>query len=191
MTEFFSILITAAILNNIVLVQQLGISSLFAFSPRLQTAADMAIASFPVMVLSTIINLTLLRLVLVPLNLQALALVLFVLVSAGIVTLLAATVSKALPLAWHRHGLELLLLSGNSAIIGLALSTTLTAAPIPVLLASIFGSALGFSVLLLLFAAFNERLQLLPIPPAFAGMPIRLISAGIVSLCLLSMSGAA
>ena len=191
MTKLFGIIIAAALVNNVVLVQLLGVSSLFAYSRQLRGAVELALASFLVLFLASLVNLLLYRFLLQPLGLAYLNLACFVGVSAGLTGFLVLLVKDRLSFSMRRHGLSLAMIGGNSAVIGVSLLNTLTTLNTVEAVAYCFGTALGFALLLIAFAALRLRLDLADIPLPFRGAPIYLISAGIVAMCLLGFAGPA
>lgn len=190
LAQFLSILIATALANNIILVQLLGVSSLFAYSTRMQQAVELSLFSFLIMVPAALINALIDRFLLTPLSLQLLRLLCFVLVSASLTALLAGQIKKHLPLTWRRLDVGLLLVGGNSAVIGLALTQAEHGGGFQQLLAYSLGAGLGFVVLLLGFAALRQRLDHSDMPLPFRGAAIQLISAGIVAMSLLGFGGA-
>ena len=189
MTQIFSIIVAAALVNNLVLVQSLGISSLFAYSNRMQNAIELALLSFLVIFLASAINLILYRGLLAPLGLEYLALVCFVGVSSILTLLVLHSLEKNFPLSMRRQRLAFYLIGGNSSIIGLSLLNTASVRSVVDCLAYSFGAALGFAVVLLAFAALRQRLDSADVPAPFRGAAIQLISAGIAAMCLLGFAG--
>lgn len=189
MTQLFSIIVAAALVNNIVLIQSLGVSSLFAYSNRLQSTLELAIFSFLVIFLASSINLLLYRGILLPLGLEYLALLCFVGVSAMLSSLLLHRLEKKFPLSMRKQKFAFYLICGNSSIIGLSLLNTSNLLNIADSLTYSFGAALGFALVLLAFAALRQRLDTADVPAPFRGAAIQLISAGIVAMCLLGFAG--
>lgn len=191
MSQFPGIIIAAALVNNVVLVQLLGVSSLFAYSTSLRNAIELAWLSALVMFTSAVINLLILRWLLLPLNIEFLQLILYVAVSALLTHLLLALLAPGLPASFRRQGMEFCLISGNSAIIGLALLNSTSILSLSESITFSLGAALGFAMILVLFAALRERLETAAVPMPLRGAPIHLISAGIVAMCLLGFAGLA
>ena len=180
--------------NNLLLVHCLGLSSLFAYSNSFRTGVALALTSFAVLFSSAVLNALLFYYLLLPLNLVALHIVVFVLVSAVLTFLCMRLLARFFPVTAQRQTLTILTLSGNGAAIGLAVLISMRAigqSEIPVLdiVATALGGALGVSVLILLFAALRQRLDAAQLPLAFQGAPAYLISAGIVAMALLGFSG--
>ena len=192
MTEFLSIFLATALVNNLILVQLLGVSSVLAFSNSAEQAKETAITSFILISLSGVINGLLDRYLITPLQLEMLRLLLFVAVSAVLATLLAIQIKKHFPLSWRRDHLAFLLAGINSAVLGAALVNSLgTDAGITRLLAYSLGSGAGFSILILAFAAMRQRINEQAQPMAFRGIAIQLVTAGLVAMSLLGMAGVA
>ena len=189
MSQFFGIIIAAALVNNLVLVQLLGVSALFSYSNNLRNAIELAWVSGSIMFASAVINLLVGRWLLVPLQLEFLQLILFVVVSASLAQLLFSQLAPRLPHSFRRLGLEFYLISGNSAIVGLSLLNMTSVRSIPDSITYSLGAAIGFGLLLVMFAALRERLDTADIPAPLRGAPIHLISAGIVAMCLLGFAG--
>lgn len=189
MTQIFSIIVAAALVNNMVLIQSLGVSSLFAYSNRLRNAIELALVSFLVIFLASAINLILYRGLLAPLGLQYLALLCFVGVSSILTLLVLHSLEKYFPLSMRRQRLAFYLVAGNSSIIGLSLLNTASARSVVDCLAYSFGAAMGFALVLLAFTALRQRLDGADVPAPFRGAAIQLISAGIAAMCFLGFAG--
>ena len=189
MTQIFSIIVAAALVNNMVLIQSLGVSSLFAYSDRLRNAIELALVSFLVIFLASAINLMLYRGLLTPLGLEYLALLCFVGVSSILTLLVLHSLEKKFPLSMRRQRLAFYLIAGNSSIIGLSLLNTASTRSVVDCLAYSFGAATGFALVLLAFTALRQRLDGADVPAPFRGAAIQLISAGIAAMCFLGFAG--
>lgn len=189
MATLFSTIIAAALVNNLALVQLLGVSTFFSASRQFSAAAELALLSFLVLFPAACINLLLQALVLEPLHLEFLRLFLFVAVSAGITGLLARQLVSVFPLLARRHIRAVLLMCSNSAVIGLSFLQGSSLSSLPMKLVYSFGAAAGFSMSLLLFAALRQRIDQGSSPAALRGIPLYLISAGIASMALLGFAG--
>jgi electron transport complex protein RnfA len=188
-TQIFSIIVAAALVNNMVLIQSLGVSSLFAYSNRLRNAIELALVSFLVIFLASAINLILYRVLLAPLELEYLALLCFVGVSSILTLLVLHSLEKYFPLSMRRQRLAFYLIAGNSSIIGLSLLNTASERSVVDCLAYSFGAAMGFALVLLAFTALRQRLDGADVPAPFRGAAIQLISAGIAAMCFLGFAG--
>jgi Na+-translocating ferredoxin:NAD+ oxidoreductase subunit A len=188
-TTYLSIIIAAALVNNVVLVQLLGVSSLFLSNSRLQNTIELATLNFIVLFSAAVINLLLFRFILLPLGLDFLKLLFFVAISSSITKLLLQWLKQRFPLSLRQQKLAFYLTGGNSAVIGVSLLNTVSHLSIPQSIAYSLGAALGFSLLLVAFAALRLRLDSAEVPAPFRGTAIQLISAGIVTLFLLGFAG--
>jgi H+/Na+-translocating ferredoxin:NAD+ oxidoreductase subunit A len=188
-TNYFSIIIAAALVNNLILVQLVGVSSLFYSSKRLPQSIEFSLFSFVILFPSTFLNLVLYRFVLVPFNLEFFRLIVFVTTSALLTTLLLNFISKRLPFSVRQQGLLLFLTGGNSAILGATLLSTSSVMSLGESLAFSFGAALGFSWMIVGFAALRLRLESSDTPKPFRGGAIQLITAGLVAISLLGFAG--
>lgn len=189
LTEFGGVLLAAALVNHLVLVQLLGVSSFFAYSQSLRRAGEMSLLLMLVMPLSAALALALFRLVLVPLGLEALLLITAVGCSAVVTALLRQPVRRHFPLSFRRNGHSMLLLSGNSGIIGFVLLRADADSSPALIFVSALGAALGFALLLMAFAPLRERLQTADSPAAFHGPALSLLSAGLVAMGLMGLAG--
>ena len=189
MTTYLSIIIAAALVNNVVLVQLLGVSSLFLSNSRLQNTIELATLNFIVLFSAAVINLLLFRFILLPLGLDFLKLLFFVAISSSITKLLLQWLEQRFPLSLRQQKLAFYLTGGNSAVIGVSLLNTVSHLSIPQSIAYSLGAALGFSLLLVAFAALRLRLDSAEVPAPFRGTAIQLISAGIVAMFLLGFAG--
>ena len=189
MSTYISIIIAAALVNNVVLVQLLGVSSLFFSSSRLQNAIELAALNFVVLFSAAVINLLLFRFLLAPLGLEFLSLLFFVVVSSAITGLLLQWLKQKFPLSMRQQKLAFYLTGANSAVVGVSLLNTVNTLNITQSIAYSLGAALGFSLLIVAFAALRLRLETCDVPGPFRGAAIQLISAGIVAMFLLGFAG--
>ncbi|MBT3529374.1 MAG: electron transport complex subunit RsxA [Gammaproteobacteria bacterium] len=189
MTTYLGIIIGAALVNNVFLVQLLGVSSLFLSSNKLQNALELALLNFVVLFLAASINLAIFRLILNPLGLEFLRIICFVAVSSTLTILILESLKKKFPLSLRRQRLAFYLTSGNSAILGVSIINADSVLSLTHGVAYNFGAALGFALMIISFAALRLRLDTADIPTPFRGAAIQLISAGIVSMCLLGFAG--
>jgi electron transport complex protein RnfA len=187
--SLFGNILAAALVNNLALVQLLGASSLLTFSTSLRSASELGLISFLILTLSGIVNLSAYHLVLEPLQLEALSLVCFIMLSTGTVSMLMPILSQRYPLTARRQRLAVVLLSSNSAVIGLSLRNTHSLGSAGELLATTLGAAAGFAVTLLAFTALRQRLDSCDAPACFRHGPLYMISAGIAAMAMLGFSG--
>ena len=190
MAEFLSIVVGAALVNNIVLVQFLGVSFLFSNTDKIQNAVNLGLLSGAVIFCSSLLNFLVFQLILTPLGLQILQLLAFVFISSCLTCLLMIRLKKHFPFSFRRHGLSMLMVGGNSAVIGVSLLISNENMGFSKSVAYSFGAASGFALVLVLFAALRERLETSDVPLPFKGLAVDLISAGLVAMAFLGFVGA-
>ena len=189
MTEYLFILLGTALVNNVVLVKFLGLCPFMGVSNKLDSALGMGLATTFVLTLAAIASWLLENYVLIPLNMGFLRILSFILVIAAVVQFTEMVIRKTSPLLYQMLGIFLPLITTNCAVLGVAL---LNVQQQNGFLASTlygFGSALGFTLVLVLFAGMRERLALANVPAAFSGTPIALIAAGLLSLAFMGFLG--
>lgn len=189
MAELAFILVGALLVNNFVLAQFLGLCPFIGASGQYDTAAAMGLATTFVLTLAAALSWILYQCVLIPLELEYLRIIAFIVVIAATVQLTELYLASTSPLLHQVLGIYLPLITSNCAVLGvtlLALQKSLTFAETIVFA---IGAALGFTLVMVLFAAIRERLEHAQIPAAFAGAPITLITAGILSLAFMGFAG--
>lgn len=189
MAEFLTILVGAALVNNLVLVQFLGVSSFFSNPDKVQNAANLGLLSAGVMLASSLLNFAIFRLILMPLGLQFLQLIVFLLISGCLTWLLLVLIKNRTSADFRRQGLSMFMVGGNSAVIGISLLINNGTMSFLQTLTYGIGSACGFVLVMVLFAALHERLDTTDVPLPFRGLAIDLISASLVALAFLGFAG--
>ncbi len=188
MQEIAATLVATALVDNIVLVQLLGVSSLLAMSARFQGALQLAAATAALLLVGTGGHYLIQRRLLEPLELQAFSLpiaVLWIALAAALLELAGRRFDARLHLALVR--MRPLTLA-NGAVLGTALVNVERAGSLAAALANALGVALGFALVLVLFAGVRERLAVVAVPEAFRGAPIALLSAGLMALAFLGFA---
>ena len=189
MTDLALVMIGTVLVNNLVLVKFLGLCPLLGASQRFETAAGMSLATAFVLTLaagcSYLIDAWLLR----PLDLGYLRIISFILVIAGAVQFTELMVRRLSPLLHQVLGIYLPLITTNCAVLGVALLALQQSLSFAQTLAYAAGAALGFTLVMVLFAAIREKLDHAAVPAAFAGTPITLITAGILSMAFMGFAG--
>ncbi len=190
MQEYLIILIATVLVNNFVLVQFLGLCPFMGVSNKLETAIGMSLATAFVLTLSSVMSYLAYTYLLEPLNLTYLRTITFILLIAVTVQFTEMFIKKASPLLHRVLGVFLPLITSNCAVLGVALLTIKTEQQ-SLLNAFVygFGAAMGFSLVLVLFAAMRERIAVADVPAAFKGAPIALITAGLMSLAFMGFTG--
>ncbi len=189
MTNFLSIIVAAALVNNLILIQLVGVSSLFYSTKKLPQAIEFALFNFAVLFLASVVNISVYRFILLPLHLEFFRLVVFVATSALLTTLFLHVITKRLPFSTRQQGLLLFLTGGNSAVLGATLLSSTSVLSLGENIAYSFGAALGYSLMIVGFAALRIRLEFADVPAPFRGSSIQLITAGLVAISLLGFAG--
>ena len=187
MGELLAISLTAALINNFVLVQFLGLCPLMGSSASLSTAFPMTMATMFVITIATILTHSIYNRVLLPLDLAYLKILLFVVVIASIVQGTEIFIRYVSPLLHQLLGIYLPLITSNCAILGVALMASNL--PLHQAVAMGIGAALGFGIVLTLFASIRQHLDQNTIPLAFRGSPILLVTIGILALAFSGFKG--
>ncbi len=190
MTELSLILVSAILVNNFVLVQFLGLCPFMGVSNRLETAVGMSLATTFVLTLASICSYITYQYILVPLGVEFLKTLTFILVIAVVVQFTEMVVKKTSPLLYRVLGVFLPLITSNCAVLGVALlnSNRMNTSFIDSALYG-FGAAAGFSLVLVLFAAMRERIAAADVPAPFRGASIGMITAGLMSLAFMGFTG--
>lgn len=189
MKEYFLILLSTVLVNNFVLVQFLGLCPAMGVSRKLETATGMALATTFVLTLSSASSYLVNKYVLVPLDLEYLRTIAFILVIAVVVQLTEMFVHKTSPILYRVLGIFLPLITTNCAVLGVALLIIRQDLNFIQSLVYGFGASVGFSLVLVLFAAMRERITVADVPEPFKGPAIALITAGLMSLAFMGFSG--
>ena len=191
MTELVVILISTVLVNNFVLVRFLGLCPFLGVSRSLEAAVGMSLATAFVLTLSSATAFLLDRFVLQPLDVEYLRTIAFILVIAASVQFTEIMVRRISPVLDQVLGIYIPLIATNCAVLGVALLNVQTSQGFVQSVVYGFGAAAGFAIVLVLFAAMRERLEIADIPLPFRGTAIALVTAGIMSLAFAGFSGMA
>ena len=189
MTELFLIIVSTVLVNNFVLVKFLGLCPFMGVSQKLESSIGMALATTFVLTLSSVCSYLVNTYFLEPFGIEFLRTLSFILVIAVVVQFTEMMVRKTSPLLYKILGIYLPLITTNCAVLGVALLNVQEAHSF---VQSVFyglGAALGFSLVMILFAAMRERLQAAEVPMVFRGAAIAFITAGMMSLAFMGFTG--
>lgn len=189
MKEYLLILVSTVLVNNFVLVKFLGLCPFMGVSRKLETAMGMALATTFVLTLSSVSSYLVNEYLLEPLGLEYLRTLTFILVIAVVVQFTEMYVHKTSPLLYQVLGIFLPLITTNCAVLGVALLNIQQDFGFVESLLYGFGASVGFSLVLILFAAMRERIAVADVPKPFQGPAIALITAGLMSLAFMGFSG--
>lgn len=186
---YISIIITAIFINNIVLSQFLGICPFLGVSKRTSSALGMGAAVTFVITMATVVAWLLQTCVLNPLGLQFLQTIVFILVIAFLVQVLEIVMKKTVPSLYQALGVFLPLITTNCAVLGVAILVIQKEYTLMQALTYGVSTAIGFTLALWIFAGIREQLELTDTPQAMRGIPLALISAGILAMAFMGFSG--
>jgi len=189
MTDYFLLFIGTVLVNNFVLVKFLGLCPFMGVSNKIETAIGMAIATTFVLTLASVASYLVDHYLLKPFDLMYLRTLSFILVIAVVVQFTEMVIHKTSPLLYQLLGIFLPLITTNCAVLGVALLNVNQNHDFLSSLIYGFGAALGFSLVLVLFAAMRERIEVADVPFVFRGPAIALITAGLMSLAFMGFSG--
>lgn len=187
--EYILIFISAIFVNNIILSQFLGICPFLGVSKKIDTALGMGMAVAFVLTLTTIVTYLIQYGLLVPLGLQYLQTLAFILVIAALVQMVEIILRKVSPALYQALGIFLPLITTNCAVLGVAILVIQKDYTLAESIAYAFSTALGFALALTVFAGMREQMALVQIPKGMRGMAIVLVAAGLLSLAFMGFGG--
>ncbi|NMG32586.1 electron transport complex subunit RsxA [Aromatoleum evansii] len=188
-TEILLLLLSTALVNNVVLVKFLGLCPVMGVSKSMDAALGMGLATTFVITLASALCWMLDRWLLAPFELGFLRILCFILVIAAAVQFVEMVIKKTSPALYQSLGIYLPLITTNCAVLGLALLNVQQSLGFMKSVLYGFGSALGFTLVLLVFAGLRERLALARVPAAFDGAPSAFITISLLSLAFMGFSG--
>jgi len=189
MSAYLLLLVGTVFVNNIVLVKFLGLCPFMGVSRKVETAIGMSAATTFVLTLSAILSYMINSWILAPLGLEFLRTIAFIIAIAAVVNFTELVVHKTSPLLYNVLGIFLPLITTNCAVLGVALINVQEANSFLESAVYGFGAALGFSLVLVLFAAMRERINVADVPVPFQGAAIGLVTAGLMSLAFMGLGG--
>ncbi|MGB5732859.1 MAG: electron transport complex subunit RsxA [Thiohalocapsa sp.] len=189
MGNYLMIILGTALVNNVVLVKFLGLCPFMGVSNKLDSALGMGLATTFVLTLAAVASWLMEHLVLQPLDLGFLRILTFILVIAAVVQFTEMAVRKISPALYQVLGIFLPLITTNCAVLGVALLNIQEQHSFLESVVYGFGSALGFTLVMVMFAGMRERLALHQVPAAFSGTPIAFVAAGLLSLAFMGFAG--
>ena len=187
--EYLIIIISAIFVNNIVLAQFLGICPFLGVSSRVTTSVGMGAAVTFVMTIVSIVVYLLQYYILVPLGIEYMETIMFILTIASMVQMVEIILKKVSPSLYRALGVFLPLMTTNCAILGVAI--LLVQKEYNMFQSVVFAAAtgVGFTVAMVIFAGIRERLELEQLPAAMKGAPVALVTAGILAMAFMGFSG--
>lgn len=189
MKELILILMAGVLVNNYVLQQFLGICPFLGVSKKFGQAAGMGVAVTFVMLCATAATWPIYTFALVPLKLEYLQTIVFILVIAALVQFVEIVLKRFIPSLYKSLGVYLPLITTNCAVLGVTLNNIIAGYNFLESMVSSLGVGLGFLLAMVLFAGVRSRMENIPTPKAFKGIPITLVAASIVALAFFGFSG--
>jgi len=187
--ELLSILIGAMLINNIVLMQFLGLCSFFGVSTNMKSVVGMGFAVIVVITLAAAITYPIYYGILVPLEITYIDTIAFILVIASLVQLTELVIKRVSKSLYKSLGVYLPLIASNCAVLGVALTNVSSEASFMESLMFAIGSGLGYTLVIITFTAIRMRLSTAPVPKAMKGMPVALVTAGLMALAFMGLAG--
>ncbi len=189
MGNLIAIAIGSAFINNVVLSQFLGICPFLGVSRRIKTAAGMGSAVVFVITLASLVAGLIYKYVLVPLNITYLQTIVFILVIAALVQFVEMFLKKKIKALYQALGVYLPLITTNCAVLGVVILNVTKSYNILEGIINGFATAVGFLVAIVILAGIREKIEYNDIPKPFQGMPIVLVTAGLMAIAFFGFSG--
>lgn len=187
--NLFVILISSSLVSNVVLSQFLGLCPFLGVSRKTKTAAGMGGAVVFVITLASAVAGVLYQFVLVPLHIEYLQTICFILVIAALVQFVEMFLKKMVPALYEALGVYLPLITTNCAVLGVALTNVQKNYGIFTGIVNGFATAVGFTISIVILAGIREKMEYNDIPESFKGMPIVLVTAGLMAIAFCGFSG--
>jgi len=183
------LMVGAALVNNVILARFLGLCSFMGVTNRVDSAFGMGLAVIFVMTVSAMLDWSVQYYLLQPFGLDYLRTVIFIIVIAAAVQFTEMTVRKVSPPLFQMLGIYLPLITVNCAVMGVALLVVDAKLGFIASTLFAFASAVGYTLVMVIFAGLRERLLVAEVPPIFSGPPIALITAGLLALAFMGFAG--
>lgn len=187
--EMLLLLVGSSLVSNVVLSQFLGLCPFLGVSRKIKTAAGMGTAVIFVITLASAVAGVLYRYILVPLNVTYLQTIVFILVIAALVQFVEMFLRKAVPSLYQALGVYLPLITTNCAVLGVAVSNVQKNYGVVKGIINGIGTAVGFTVAIVILAGIREKMEYSKVPGPFKGMPIVLLTAGLMAIAFWGFSG--
>ncbi len=187
--DYINIIILAIVVNNVVLMQFLGICPFLGVSGKIATSVGMGGAVVFVMTLANLVTYLIFNFILIPLNITFMQTITFILVIASLVQIVEIILKKVSPSLYQALGIYLPLITTNCAVLGIALLASKKDLNLIMSVVYAASTAVGFTIALVLMAGIREQMQITGVPERMKGFPISLITAGLLSLAFMGFSG--
>ncbi len=187
--DYFVIIVSAIFVSNIVLTQFLGICPFLGVSTRISTSVGMGGAILFVMTLATMVTWIFQYYILVPMGLVFMQTIVFILVIAALVQMVEIILKKISPSLYQALGIFLPLITTNCAVLGVAILTVQKHFDLMQGVVFAMATAVGYTMALVIFAGIREHLEIMEVPKGMRGVPIALVTAGILALAFMGFTG--
>ena len=187
--DLLVILIASSLVNNVVLSQFLGLCPFLGVSKKTDTATGMGVAVIFVITLASAMAGAIYQYILKPLDITYLQTIVFILVIAALVQFVEMFLKKFIPALYQSLGVYLPLITTNCAVLGVALTNVQKDYGILIGIVNGFATAVGFTISIVILAGIREKLKYNDIPESFQGMPIVLVTAGLMAIAFCGFSG--
>lgn len=189
MTNLLIIAVSAALVNNVVLSQFLGLCPFLGVSKKTETAAGMGVAVMFVLTISCFFTSLIYDYVLVPCDIAYLNTIVFILVIAALVQFVEMFLKKSIPSLYKALGVYLPLITTNCAVLGIALINVQKSYSLLESIVNGFATSVGFLIAIVIMAGIREKIDGNDVPESFKGMPIVLVTAGLMSIAFFGFAG--
>ena len=189
MKSLLLIAIGSALVNNVVLSQFLGLCPFLGVSKKVETAAGMGAAVLFVITIASAVTNLIYTFLLVPTDLTYLNTIVFILVIAALVQFVEMVLKKSMPALYESLGVFLPLITTNCAVLGVALNSVQYGYNILQSVVYGFGISVGFTIAIVILAGIREKMEYNDIPESWQGMPIVMVTAGLMSIAFFGFSG--
>lgn len=187
--DMLLLLIGSSLVSNVVLSQFLGLCPFLGVSKKIKTASGMGVAVIFVITLASGVAGLIYKYILVPLNIEYLQTIVFILVIAALVQFVEMFLHKSMPSLYQALGVYLPLITTNCAVLGVAITNVQKEYGILTGMVNGFATALGFTIAIVILAGLREKLEYNEIPESFKGMPTVLLTAGLMAIAFCGFSG--
>lgn len=189
MKDLLLIAIGSAVVNNVILSQFLGLCPFLGVSKKVETAGGMGAAVIFVITIASLVTAVINKYILVSFDLTWLQTIVFILVIAALVQFVEMFLKKSMPALYESLGVYLPLITTNCAVLGVALTNVQKNYSILTSVVNGFGTALGFTIAICILAGIREKMEYNDVPESFQGMPIVLVSSGLMAIAFFGFSG--
>ena len=189
MKELILIIISSAVVNNVILSQFLGLCPFLGVSKKVETAAGMGVAVIFVITVASFVTAVINKFILLRLDITYLQTIVFILVIAGLVQFVEMFSKKSMPALYESLGVYLPLITTNCAVLGVALTNVQKGYNILTSVVNGIGISVGFTIAICILAGIREQMEYNDVPESFQGMPIVLVTSGLMAIAFFGFSG--